>query len=82
MRRDLDETCGFGEVERGVADFGEEDRVDLVVELEVGKNLETLGLRSLAVDEGLLEFQCVSFQRVDVVREDDDFVAALFVVVD
>lgn len=81
MRRDLDEASCLREVERGVTDLGEKNRVDLVVELEVGEDLETFGLRRLSVDEGLFEFQCVGFQRVDIIREDDDFIAALFVVV-
>lgn len=44
MGGDLDETGSFREVERCVTDLGEEDSVDLVVELEIGENLETFRL--------------------------------------
>lgn len=77
----MDEASCLGEVERGITDLGEKNCVDLVIELEVGEDLKTFGLRRLSVDEGLFEFQRVGFQRVDIIREDNDFIAALFVVV-
>lgn len=82
MGGDLDKTCCLGEVERRVPDFGEKDGVYFGVELEVFEDLETLGLRGFAVDEGFLQLEGVGFKGVDVVREDDDLVTAFLVVVD
>mgnify|MGYP001419125950 CR=1 FL=1 len=67
VRGDLDQAGGFGEVERGVADFGEEDGRDGVVHLEVGEDQLALALACVAVDVGFRHALGVLFEGVYVV---------------
>ena len=82
VRRDLNETCSFREIERSITNFGEEERVDVFVVLKIFKDTETFVLCCATENEGFVQFLGIHVESVDVIREDDNFVAALFVVVD
>lgn len=74
MRRDLDEARCFRKIDGSVSDFGEEDRVDLRVMLEVLEHTHALNLRSATMN-----VQFAKFPRVVLVRRQGkvDFVCRI-----
>lgn len=80
VRRDLDDHVHVGQVDGAVADLGDEERVHARVVLERVERQQTLGFGGFPENEGLFEQHGILFERVDVVREDEDFVPALFCV--
>ena len=53
--RDLNDHVGGWQVNRGVTNLADEDRVDVVILLEVGEDVHAFELVRLAVDKGTLE---------------------------
>lgn len=82
VRRDLDEAGRLGQIDRRVADLGQEDGVDDRVVLEVLQDAHALDLWRTAVDVRLAELDGVRLERIHIVGKDDDLVAAILVVLD
>jgi hypothetical protein len=80
VRRDLDQAGRLGEVDGRVADLGKEDRADMRAALEMLQDPHAFCLASLTVDVWLLQLARVRLERVHVVREDDDLVATVFMI--
>lgn len=81
VRGNLDEAGRFGEIDRGVSNFRQKESVHRGVMLEVLQHAESFLLGRSAVDKGFLELPGVGLEGVDVIRKDDDLVAARLVVV-
>mmetsp|Transcript_16402 Transcript_16402/g.49581 ORF Transcript_16402/g.49581 Transcript_16402/m.49581 type:complete len:231 (+) Transcript_16402:641-1333(+) len=80
MRTDLDDHVGFRQIDGDVADLGQEDRVHDGIKAELRQNRLPFRFLRRAVNRRSFQRLGVPQQREDVVAEDDDLVAALFVI--
>mmetsp|Transcript_3885 Transcript_3885/g.10757 ORF Transcript_3885/g.10757 Transcript_3885/m.10757 type:complete len:206 (-) Transcript_3885:1416-2033(-) len=75
MGRNLDNHTRVGNIDGRVADFGNEKRPCLWVELKLPNDVHPLGLFGCSVDHGLVEFEGIVIQSVHTVRKHDDLIS-------
>lgn len=82
MRRYLDQTCCFRQIQRRITNLGQKECIDLRIELEILQNSNPFRISGSTINVGSFHVSCIVFQSKQVVAENNYFVTSILVKLD